>query len=176
MSVKVKLIVLLSKEESEKINVKPGYMCDVENPEELYNFVDPKVHKLAYKSSETIFNLKKYREEYNDPEITIIGVNEKTLELSNGRKFLTKDVETIEKEIDIIRFVPIVDLGNRVAFSDKLFDDYNNKQRFQSYFPISYLDEVYNFKKYSKEEIDKILEKYHKVMERLYIHVVIDSE
>lgn len=176
MSVKVKLIVLLSKEESEKINVKPGYMCDVENPEELYNFVDPKVHKLAYKSSETIFNLNKYREEYNDPEITIIGVNEKTLELSNGRKFLTKDVETIEKEIDIIRFVPIVDLGNRVAFSDKLFDDYNNKKRFQSYFPISYLDEVYNFKKYSKEEIDKILEKYHKVMERLYIHVVIDSE
>ncbi len=176
MSVKVQLIVLLSKEESEKIHIKQGYMCNVENPEELYDFVDPKIHKLAYKSTETIFNLKKYREEYNDPEITIIGVNERTLELSNGRRFLTKDVERIEKEIDIIRFVPILDLGNRVAFSDKLFEDFNNKKSFQSFFPVSYLDEVYNFKKYSKEEIDKKLEKYHKNMERIYLHVVIDSE
>ncbi len=176
MSVKVELVVLLSKEESEKINIPTGYMCDVENPEEIYNFVDPKIHKLAYKSIERIFNLNKYREEYNDPEISIIGVNERYLELSNGRRFLTKDVEVIEKEIDVIRFVPILELGNRVAFSDKLFEDYNNKKNFQSFFPVSYLDDVYNFKRYSKEAIDKKLEKYHKNMERIYIHVVIDSE
>ena len=85
-------------------------------------------------------------------------------------------MEVIEKEIDVIRFVPILELGNRVAFSDKLFEDYNNKKNFQSFFPVSYLDDVYNFKRYSKEAIDKKLEKYHKNMERIYIHVVIDSE